>query len=254
MDEPKKLMLAGDWHGNLHWARLAIDHAARNGCDTLLHLGDFGWWIDNAQTKAYLAGVQGQARRANITLYWLDGNHEDHSRIWDLNQPDVGGPLRISEHLPNVLFLPRGLRWEWWGKTWMSVGGAASVDRSLRTPGIDWWPEETLTDQQLEYCCRPDKVDVIVSHDCPLGVDIPGLLPPGALPDWIIYEADNHRRKLLQIWNTTGATRLFHGHYHSRYNAALDNGIIVGLDRDNTTLDRNTLIMTENDFKTGQSR
>lgn len=245
INEPEKLMLAGDWHGSGHWGRMAIDHAARNGVDTIVHLGDFGWWVDSTPTRHYLATIQGALRRADIKLYWVDGNHEDHSRIWDLNEPGPGGPYRINEHLPNIAFLPRGLRWEWWGKTWMSVGGAVSVDKSWRTKDIDWWEEETLTDEQIEYCCRPGHVDIIVSHDCPSGVDIPGLAGPAMWPQAALYESDIHRGKLRRIWDTTGAVRVFHGHYHRRYDAQLDNGLVTGLDCDGTTLNDNTLIVTK---------
>lgn len=241
MKQPEKLMLAGDWHGNTHWARHAIDYAAENECDTIVHLGDFGWWRDSTPTKHYLETVQGKLGRAGITLYWVDGNHEDHSRIWDLNTPAVGGPFRIGEHLPNILFLPRGLQWEWYGKTWMSVGGAVSVDKHLRTKDVDWWIEEELTDEQIEYCCR-SPVDVIVSHDCPSGVDIPVLHAPGTWPQWTLYDSGIHRGKLRQLFSEPGATRLFHGHYHSRYDAPLMDGVVTGLDRDNTHIKFNTLL------------
>jgi hypothetical protein len=240
MKQPEKLMLAGDWHGNTPWARQVIDYAAENGCDTIVHLGDFGWWRDSTPTKHYLEAVQGYLRRAGITLYWVDGNHEDHSRIWDLNQPDIGGPFRISEHLPNILFLPRGLQWEWFGKTWMSVGGAVSVDKHHRTRDVDWWAEEELSDEQIEYCCR-GPVDVIVSHDCPAGVFIPGL-NDDHFPQWTLLDADIHRQKLRTIWDATGATELYHGHYHRAYKSYLSDGLVVGLDCDNTTMRDSTLI------------
>lgn len=52
----------------------------------------------------------------------------------------------------------------------MFVGGAQSVDRSWRTEGYDWWPDEELSVAELN-----DMVDlyieakprVMITHDCP---------------------------------------------------------------------------------------
>lgn len=233
--EPNKLMIAGDWHGNWTWAVHAINYAHQNGADTILQLGDFGFWVPGGATANYLNKVEKALAEFGIDLYWLDGNHEYHAdlKLWH----NLSAPVATKKR-PHIHYLPRGYQWEWWGKAWMSVGGAVSVDKHLRGPK-SWWPEETLTDEQVEHCCR-GLVDVIVSHDCPSGVDIPGLSPPGTWPDWVIYESDIHRRKLRRIWDETGATRLFHGHYHSRYDAPLGDGLITGLDCDNTSLALNT--------------
>ncbi len=245
MLEPKKLMLVGDLHGNTNWAVHVINSAWALGCDTIVQLGDMGVWRDNYATNCYLSTVQDTLAENDMHLYWVDGNHEDHSRLVN----DLAGTVpwdSVADMLwpttPNITHQPRGYQWTWWGKTWMAVGGAVSVDKYRRTEGIDWWPQETLTDEQVEYCCR-GPVDVIVSHDCPMGVDIPGLSPPGTWPQWVLYESDLHRRKLRQIWNETGATRLFHGHYHTRYDAPLGEGLVTGLDMDSTTLKLNTLIL-----------
>lgn len=50
---PTRIALAGDWHGNTRWALHALEAAARQGCDTVVHLGDFGLWPghDGARTS-----------------------------------------------------------------------------------------------------------------------------------------------------------------------------------------------------------
>lgn len=241
MREPRRLLIAGDWHGHTRWAVDVVTYAWMQGCDAIIQLGDFGFWVDNDQTSRYLTSLQDILAETGIQLYWLDGNHEDHGRIGEMSEY---GPWH-DQPFSSICYLPRGWRWEWFGQTWMAVGGAVSVDKHLRTQGVDWWVEETLTDEQVEYCTRPGKVDVIVSHDCPSGVDIPGLSPPGTFPQWCIYEADIHRRKLREIWDKTGAKRLYHGHYHSRYDAELGDGLISGLDMDGTTMQLNTIILGE---------
>jgi hypothetical protein len=100
MHEPKKLMLAGDWHGNIGWAVKVVDYAAEQGCDTILQLGDFGYWTDTLQTAHYLRSLTGALTRTGITLYWLDGNHEDFSRRAEWAPPS-------NDTLNPITYLPR---------------------------------------------------------------------------------------------------------------------------------------------------
>lgn len=247
MREPKKLLLAGDWHGNATWAGSIITEAAAKGVDTILQLGDFGFWTPGSGTADYLNRVQRLCEHFDIDLYWLDGNHEYHEYLKHYHD----WPIPVaSNKRPRISYLPRGYQWEWFGKTWMSVGGAVSVDKMMRSPGRSWWPEEELTDSQVQHCCR-GPVDVIVSHDCPRGVNIPGVGPDtksgvrGNWPPHILLEAERHRTKLRTIWDATGATELYHGHYHIPYKSYFGEGLIVGLDCDGCKGFDNTLVYGE---------
>jgi hypothetical protein len=137
----------------------------------------------------------------------------------------------------------------------MSVGGATSVDRRRRIEGVTWWPGEELTDDDVDRAARVGAVDVIVSHDCPRGVDIPGVGPDtkggvrGNWPPDLLLAAQRHRDKLAQICRSTRPARLFHGHYHIPYIAALDCGdseptSVVGLADDDSTMAEHTLVLT----------
>jgi len=55
----------------------------------------------------------------------------------------------------------------------MYVGGAWSIDRQYRTEGIDWWPDEELSIQELHKVIETyamTRPEIMVSHDCPLSV------------------------------------------------------------------------------------
>lgn len=244
--DPALLMLAGDWHGNLPWVELVIRHAAAHDVDTILQLGDFGYWVDDAQTDEYLATIDGMLGSAGIRLFWLDGNHEDHTRVAEWLDTD---------RYPHLTYLPRGHRWTWWDRTWMSVGGAMSVDKNYRLEGESWWPGEELTEADIAYASRDGDVDVIVSHDCPRGVDIPGVGPDtkgGARGNWpadILAEAQQHRDKLATICAATRPAWLFHGHYHIPYTGSLDETVVVGLGHDRSLLDENVRLITRADLE-----
>lgn len=244
--DPELLMLAGDWHGNLPWAETVIRHAADLGVDTIVQLGDFGYWVDDPATDEYLSTMNEHLDAAGIRLFWIDGNHEDHTRVSD---------WKDSSRFPRVRYLPRGFRWQWWGRTWMAVGGAMSVDKEYRVEGESWWPGEELTNADVEYASRDGDVDVIVSHDCPRGVDIPGVGPDtkgGARGNWppdILAEAQRHREKLAAICTATEPDWLFHGHYHIPYTGSLASTTVVGLGHDRSMLADNVRVLTRDDLE-----
>lgn len=224
MREPERVLAVGDLHGNAHAAQMSLEYARRNGCDAIVQVGDFGLWRNNDDTARYLGTVEREAAELDIDFYWLDGNHEDHTRI------DHGWvTAQYTTLYKRIIYLPRGYRWTWWGKRFMAVGGAVSVDKHMRTAGKSWWPEEELTDSQVEYACRDDgtPVDVVFSHDCPLGVDIPGVgrdLKTGNTNGWpydVLLEAERHRIKMRKIFDATRPKLWTHGHYHVRYQAFL---------------------------------
>jgi hypothetical protein len=195
--------------------------------------------------------VHKTAEDLGIPVYWIDGNHENHDQI----VPGFGDQW--------LRHLPRGHRWQWWGKTWMAVGGGVSVDKKFRTPGHDWFSEETITPQQFEYCIRDGKVDIIVSHDCPVGVLIPGvhaldkqgkdvngqMVRKPIFPPEQIAESEGHRKVLGDIVVYTRTSLLFHGHYHQRYEQRTRDGLgVVGLGMDGSPMTDNTIILTSKDL------
>lgn len=244
MPEPERLLVAGDWHGNANWAIKVLKHARLADCDTVLQLGDFGYW-PRAEHK-YYATVVKELRWRKINLYWVDGNHEDHFVL----KPAEGLGNEVIRHLP------RGHRWDWWGKTWMAVGGGVSVDKKWRIPGKDWFPEETLTPQEFEHCLRPGDVDIVVAHDAPEEASIPGihaaekngLTPHPFFPAEQIAESWAHRGLMSAIVDEKHPSYWFHGHFHIRYNDEVDGMKVVGLDCDATHLNLNTVILTAQDL------
>lgn len=212
---PERVLLAGDWHGNLAWAQGVIEHAGTRGIPVIVHLGDFGFWVPGYLTDQFLTGVEQACADAGVTLLWVDGNHEDHGSLNRIPlDPDTGVRV-ISEH---VIHLPRGFRWTWFGKTWMALGGAHSVDRQDRIPGRSWWPEEHLSDDEVRRAIAGGPVDVIVAHDAPDRVSVPGLIP-GRFPLREVAIGDRHREKVGEVVDATRPAVLFHGHYHVRYEA-----------------------------------
>lgn len=261
-DAPDIVAIAADWHGSVKWARHAVEYAYGKGADGIVQLGDFGLWpgwdMPGSDAWMFLNGVQDKLAECGMWLDWLDGNHEDHPAINGLvRQHGHHNPIPIPG-FDRIRYLPRGYQWSWWGKTFMAIGGAVSVDKTMRTEGRSWWPEEELTDEDIAHASR-SQVDVILAHDCPLGVDIPGVgrsLRTGNGNGWpyhALLDAERHRTKMRDIWLATRPKLWLHGHYHVRYEYGMRHTVtgantrFVGLADDDQIMKDNVLILTERD-------
>ncbi len=228
---PDRVMLAGDWHGNGGRAVAVIQAAGMRGITTVIHLGDFGFWTPGAWTDRYLAIVETACAAYDVTLLWVDGNHECFPALYEIPVDDDTGLRPISEH---VAHLPRGLRWRWHGRTWMALGGAHSVDRLDRAAGKSWWPHEHLSDADID-AAAVGPVDVIVAHDAPDHVEIPGLTPD-AFPASEVAAGQQHRARVGEVVDATNPVLFFHGHYHVRYTARRGRTSVIGLADDSARL------------------
>jgi hypothetical protein len=240
--EPGRVAFAGDWHQNTDYAQRSIRHAARRGADVILHLGDFGYNF----TGPFLAGVTAALDEAGIHLLFVDGNHENFTRLY--RYPILENGLR--KLTDRVWHLPRGFRWEWSAVHFLALGGAHSVDRPYRVPGVSWWPEETIGSGDVAKAVEGGFADVLVSHDCPAGVVIPGIddrTSPPPFPPLEILRSDEHRQRLRGVVDVVQPSAVWHGHYHMQHETVADFGYgpvaVNGLDCDEAPIGRNIAVV-----------
>lgn len=257
LNEPTKLAIVGDWHSNTHWAVSCFKWAKRNGADALLQVGDFGFWRPGEDTQDHLDAISGASRQYELPCIWLPGNHEYWPGLPHDEGLLPGRGKRPSLINGNLIYLPPGYRWTWWGKRFMAVGGAFSIDRFLRTEGKGYWLEETLTEDDVNWAChQPHGMDVIFSHDCPKGVNIPGIgpdsKPRGGASHWpplMLLQAEEHRQKMKDIWDKHHPQRWYHGHYHVDHETWYGPTRFRGLDMDGTSAERAMAFLTAEDLK-----
>ncbi|WP_068059329.1 metallophosphoesterase family protein [Nocardia xishanensis] len=215
---PTRLAIAGDWHGNQFHAVRAIEYAAEQGADVIVHVGDFAYDFK----PKFMAAVQRALEDAGLVLGFVPGNHENWTYL-DTREQEHGCtaiPLR-----PNIFYLPRCYRWTWGGVSFLALGGAHSVDRPWRVPGKSWWRRETITQAEADRAIAGGAADVMICHDVPSGVRIPCIESnPLGFPQAEIYAADVHRARLREVVDVVQPRRLFAGHYHCRLTAELDCG------------------------------
>jgi hypothetical protein len=247
---PSRILVAGDWHCNRYWALNVIHRVpqllASEQRRLILQLGDFGIWPGD-EGRRYLSAVSTALGQVGAELWFIDGNHEDFTLLGQMASsatvPD--GRIRVRD---DIYHLPRGHRWAWHGREWLACGGGVSLDKAVRRPGLDWWPQEEITDEQEAAIIGGGTADVMICHDCPAAVPHAFRPPP---PQWNpadLARNDAHRRRLQRITEAVRPRHLMHGHLHRAYHRTCDFGQgpvqVTGLGPDGTMANFATLDVT----------
>lgn len=215
-----KILFLGDTHGNLKWFNRAIIHAVEQDCTKIVQVGDFGYWPQTNKGKEFLAKLQTLLDMYNIDCVWIDGNHEDHMSLVELDNEYhgfLGSRLRHAA---------RGSRWVWDNKVFLALGGAWSIDQGSRTAYIDWFPQEVITAGQMHVALDGGPCDVLVVHDAPYGGLVTETIRPTE-PDCVA-----NMRAVDTVMAHTKPELLVHGHHHYRYTEKIDGTKIEGLSCD----------------------
>ena len=237
--DPRFIAFAGDWHANTWFAEQAIQYASSKRADVIVHTGDFGYlFLDE-----YLDALNDMCVTTGIPLLFVDGNHENHD--WLNQQPVSDDGFRwLRSHIAHI---PRGHTWEWNGVTFLGLGGAHSVDVQRREAGVSWWPEERITREDVEKATASGVVDIMVTHDCPSSVFIPGLTGDLCFPAEEIATSQAHRELLQTVVDQVDPVMLVHGHYHIKYEGTgflgdTDEFLVYGLGDDSGSMKNNMLV------------
>lgn len=206
--------------------QIGIRDALNFGCETFVQVGDFGYFgpRDEGSGSRYLDKISKYMVKAGLKFFWLDGNHDNHPYLWENYPPDNSGFVPMRE---NVWYMPRGHTWTWDNVRFMSLGGAHSIDsldrlkeeRKRNKPQSLWWPTELITEEEMTFAIGRGSVDVMFTHDCPEGVDIPGLDPGNK---WKFPLSVQNRERLASVVQSAKPKLLIHGHYHVRHSNVFD--------------------------------
>jgi len=202
----QNVLICGDLHGN--WSSLN-QLMQKKLPDIILCCGDFGWWpkLEVSRSVVYSRKswkCKGLKIPENTKVYFCDGNHEDH---WDLEKCR-GDSFDITELYDRCYYCPRGSSLVLPdGRRVLFLGGADSIDKRMRTLGIDWYPEEVINYADVERCMSLETpIDIVISHTVPLE-----WVPDKSRED---KTSDPSRKALSIILEKFSPPLWFSGHWH----------------------------------------
>jgi len=194
------IMVMGDVHGEWGALNTLVNKKRPN---IILQCGDFGYWPrmeepDYRQRHIRAGRLPKHPKMPEgTTLYWCDGNHEDHESL---------GLRDTDEFWPRVIYKPRGSTLELPdGRVVLFMGGAASYDKEYRTIGLDWFPEEMISYAEVDALDPNLRVDIVISHTCPEEFDV-------KYCSFRMY--DGCRKALSHILKMYRPSLWYFGHWH----------------------------------------
>lgn len=191
-------------------------------CDLVIQCGDYGLWVDieNELPDRYKL-------KFNKLVMFVEGNHDNYTFLSN-NRSEID--IQPREICNNLLWMPRGSRFQKGGKKFFFCGGADSIDKEYRLmyyPNT-WWSEERIDMNILDYVDKNEEFDFIVTHE-----------RPSIISRKLGYEVLNNPISsafvLDKLFNKVRCKNWIHGHWHENEICKCDDTMFIGLDmlRDN---------------------
>lgn len=167
------IYITGDTHGDFtRFKQFSKEHKTTKE-DIMIILGDAGFNFSGGefdQRKKYYV------KQFDITFFCIHGNHE--KRPYEVGtyvtKEFCGGLVWYEEEFPDILFAKDGEIYKFGEYECIVIGGAYSIDKERRLLwGYPWFESEQPSAEIKEYvesqlAKRGNKIDVVLSHTCPL--------------------------------------------------------------------------------------
>lgn len=165
----RELIFCGDIHGEFEtFVWTALNRFKLREADIVI-LGDFGVGFDNTLSNTY-KHMEKRLENADIMIYALRGNHDDPKYF--ANEEEYS--------YPRLRFMEDYKIYELAGRKILPIGGANSTDIVSRKKNNEewarkgksrreWWEGESVKEKELSEL--PGKVDIIISHTCPISFE-----------------------------------------------------------------------------------
>lgn len=196
--------ITGDTHGDIDFKRVKAyfkrEYVSEK--DYLLILGDAGiiWSQKDVYIFDYIS--------LGLTVFFIDGNHENFDL---LNKFPIVTKNNAKCHLlsKNIYHVLRGEILLLNDLSFLCLGGATSIDKYLRKEGVSWWPDEHITDNDINNALSnlrliDNKVDYVLTH----------CAPSRYVMKMFSFNPDDDTDKLSIIDSAIEYKHWYFGHYH----------------------------------------
>jgi hypothetical protein len=134
------------------------------------------------------------------------GNHDPILGIKDRQETDIGIGETVYQiqDKPFIAYLKRGKAYNIGGFKFLVLGGALSIDKKRRQPGITWWEEEYWSEEEKASLFRlietDNAFDFVISHTGPYKINYrlfkDGNLYPQKFEDQVAFLNDEINEKI----------------------------------------------------------
>lgn len=206
-----RFFVTGDTHGRLDRIYNWVDKMNFNNENiNIIIAGDAGicWRKDCVDMDTAIR----RQEQYKFHLWFVCGNHENFD-ILDQIPRDENGIAHLTN---NLHYISRGSIITFNHKTILCCGGADSVDKHLRTKHISWWPQEQITEDDINKCLNNNlsHYDYIITHTCPLSVfkkNMSYLCTLDLNQSEIDHTSEERLEKLVE---NISFNKWFFGHFH----------------------------------------
>ena len=205
----------GDVHGDARSLVATLNRFRSLGVSFVFQLGDFGFF---PSLEDFLSEVSSTLEMNEQTLLVTLGNHEDYDMLSERLRHARDGWMCLPEY-PRILVAPRVHFFTWAGRSFLSVGGANSIDFQYRDEGFSWFSEERISDDDI-HCAKGHDAEIMLTHECPSGVPVflgNEDVGPGMRKMYGPYASEyaaQSRHAMREIVDAVKPRLLLHGHYH----------------------------------------
>ncbi|MFZ6990406.1 metallophosphoesterase [Curtobacterium sp. RRHDQ66] len=216
------IAIAGDWESHRDHIETSLDVIQQTAPDTrtILHLGDLRF-------TEPLAGSSAQLKFGSRFLPWLDkqlhersierllltpGNHEWWEQLHQEFSRHPNRPYRVCR---KIWILPRGFEFTIADTTFLSFGGAASLDQG---PGSSRWSAHEVASAEEAAAVRPiQHINVLLLHEAVnAGIaQIDAIINGGTRwPSERLRASEESRELVTALRARLRPDLTFHGHMH----------------------------------------
>lgn len=216
------IYITGDTHGFIERFRNnALGDAEWTKDDYLIVCGDFSFIYNNDETEKLELD---ELEKKPYTILFVDGNHENFTVLNSLPVENWHGG-KIHRIRKNIIHLMRCQIFEIEGKRFLTIGGAYSIDRSLRKKNVSYWDEELLSDSEYEEAVELIKqkreFDYVITHTA-----------PSAVIKAMGYYVDAHDMRTTSLFDTISQNcnfiHWYFGHFHEDIRSILVENVSGG--------------------------
>ena len=228
------IYFTGDTHGLKDAKKIKIFKPQPNS--KLIVLGDWGGLFYNDYKKNFPILKQWikWQKSKKFQLYVLLGNHENYDLIKNLPTKDIktqtdkikAKVIEVKHPLfkyimGEIYILENGIHIID-NKRILAIRGAVSIDKHMRTEGVDWWKEEVLSFEEKQEIVdllknNTEPFDYIISHTAPESIAIE-LIKTFGVDTLKIDEVSIFLEDIYQKYLKDKFKHWYFGHFHVNWN------------------------------------